>query len=96
MTAVNLLGIFLDTEKEQGPLINDQTFITLMVVGIMVLFAVLFVAFAVWWNKAQRELKHVNRRLRQCTSERSRQHYIRRRRMLLLSFLPFIDYSKYK
>ena|GEM_PF-1514024 len=86
-------GLFYNTE-DMGPLINDQTFITLMVIGLCVLAAVLFVALAVWLPKFQRELKHLNRRIEQARSERERQHYIRRRRRLWLSIIPFVPYKK--
>ncbi len=89
------MSLFLDTEKEKGPLINDQTFITLMVIGIAVLAAVLFVALAMWIPKFQQELKHINLRIEQSVSERERQHYLKRRRRLWLSLIPFVSY-KYK
>lgn len=88
-----LENIFYDTE-DMGPLINDQTLIVIMVVGVGVLAAVLFVAAAVWWPKFQRELKHLNVRIAQARSERERQHYIRRRRRLWLSLIPFVRYTK--
>lgn len=85
--------IFYETE-DKGPLINDQTLIVLMVVGVAVLAAVLFVAAAVWWPKFQRELRHLNLRIEQARSERERQHYLRRRRRLWLSLIPFVRYTK--
>ena len=93
MTIVSLLDIFLEREEDTGPLINDQTFITLMVIGIMVLGAVLIVAGSVWLTKFQRELKHLNLRIQQSVSERERQHYIRRRRNLFWSIIPFVKYQ---
>ena len=80
-------------DKEAVPLINDQTFIVLMVIGIMVLAAVLFVALSVWWTKFRREYTHLCQRIKQASSERERQHYIRRRRNLFLSILPFVRYK---
>lgn len=88
-----LENIFYDTE-DMGPLINDQTLIVIMVVGAAVLAAVLFVAAAVWLPKFQRELHHLNMRIEQARSERERQHYIRRRRRLWLSLIPFVRYTK--
>ena len=88
-----LEDIFYEAE-DMGPLINDQTLIVLMVVGACVLAAVLFVALAVWWPKFQRELKHLNQRIEQARSERERQHYLRRRRRLWLSLIPFVRYTK--
>ena len=86
------LALFLE-EREAGPLIDDQTFIVLMVIGIAVLAAVLFVAACVWWPRFQRELQHLNMRIKQSSSERERQHYIRRRRSRLLSIIPFVKYK---
>ena len=88
-----LENIFYETE-DMGPLINDQTLIVIMVVGACVLAAVLFVAAAVWWPKFQRELRHLNMRIEQARSERERQHYLRRRRRLWLSLIPFVRYTK--
>lgn len=87
-------GLFYDVE-EMGPLINDQTFIVIMVIGVIVLFAVLVVAAVVWWPRFQREYRHLNMRIAQAQSERERQHYLKRRRRLLLSLIPFVRY-KYK
>lgn len=86
--------LFYDIE-ENGPLINDQTFIVLMVIGAIVLFAVLVVAAVMWWPRFQREYRHLNMRIAQSQSERERQHYLKRRRRLLLSLIPFVRY-KYK
>ncbi len=94
VTAVNLLGIFLEKEKDPTePVINDQTFLTFLVIGIMILAAILFVAGSVWFTKFQRELKHLNLRIAQSVSERERQHYIRRRRNLFWSIIPFVKYK---
>ena len=88
-------GLLYDTENT-GPLINDQTFIVIAVVGICVLAVVLFVALAVWLPKFQRELHKVNRYIKNAGSERERQHYIKRRRRLWLSLIPFVKYDKYR
>lgn len=85
--------LFYDTE-DKGPLINDQTFITIMVVGLAVLAAVLIVAAVMWWPRFMREYNHLTQRIEQSQSERERQHYIRRRRRLLLSLIPFVGYKK--
>ena len=87
-------NIFYEFEEKTGPLINDQTLIVIMVVGGGVLAAVLFVATALWLPKFQRELRHVNMRIEQARSERERQHYLRRRRRLWLSLIPFVRYTK--
>ena len=87
--------LFYETEESTGPLINDQTFILIMVVGACILAVVLFVALAVWMPKFQRELHKVNRYIKEARSERERQHYLKRRRRLWLSLIPFVKY-KYK
>ena len=87
--------LFYETEENTGPLINDQTFITIMVIGACVLAVVLFVALAVWLPKFQRELHKVNRYINNAQSEREKQHYLKRRRRLWLSLIPFVKY-KYK
>lgn len=85
--------LFYETEENTGPLINDQTFIVIMVVGICILAAVLFVALAVWLPKFQRELHKVNRYIKNARSEREKQHYLKRRRRLWLSLIPFVKYK---
>lgn len=87
-------SIFYDVEDKAGPLIDDQTMIVIMVVGVCILAVVLFVATAVWLPKFQRELRHLNLRIEQARSERERQHYLRRRRRLWLSLIPFVRYTK--
>ena len=87
--------LFYNTE-ETGPLINDQTFLVFLVIGIGALTVVVFVSLAVWLPKFQRELKKVNRYIQNSRSERERQHYIKRRRRLWLSLLPFVKYNRYR
>lgn len=94
VTAVNLLSqILLEREDGEQWVMSDQTFIALMVIGGAVLVAVLGVAIAVWWTKFYRELRHLNQRINQAISERERQHYLRRRRNLLWSIVPFVKYK---
>lgn len=88
-------GLLMNAD-EMDVMITDQTFILLAVIGACVLVVVLGVALAVWMNKFTRELKRVNLRIRQSESERERQHYLRRRRELYLSIIPFVRYNKYK
>ena len=88
------LGLLIEKAPQKEPVINDQTFIVLMVIGAIVLLAVLVVAAVVWWPRFQREYRHLNMRIQQSISERERQHYIRRRRRLLLSLIPFVRYRK--
>ena len=86
--------LFYETE-EKVPLINDQTFIVIAVIGGGALVVVLFVALGVWLPKFQRELRKVNRYIKEARSERERQHYLKRRRRLWMSLIPFVKY-KYK
>ena len=86
-----MFSLFVD-ESGLEHLINDQTFIMLAVVGLCVSAAVLGVAFSVWLNKFSGELKRVNQRIRFSESEREREHYIKRRRRLFLSIIPFVKY----
>ena len=88
-----MLDQLLYNSEGTGPLINDQTFLTIMVIGICVLAAVLFVALAVWLPKFQRELHKVNRYIANAQSEREKQHYLKRRRRLWLSLIPFVPYK---
>ena len=88
------LALLLDTDKQKEPVVDDQTFIVVAIIGGAVLAAVLFVALAVWLPKFQRELKRVNRKLAEAKNERERQHYIRRRRRLWLSLIPFVPYDR--
>lgn len=87
--------LLLEREEEVGPLINDQTFIAIAVVGVMILAAILVVCIANWISRFQQELHRVNQRIRQAQSERERQHYIRRRRRLWLTMIPFVPYEKH-
>lgn len=84
----------LEAEEEMGPLINDQTFIMLMVLGLVAVVGILVVAIASFIGRFQKELKYVNQRIRQAANERERQHYLRRRRRLWWSIIPFVPYDK--
>ena len=88
------LGLLIEEAPQKEPVINDQTFVVLAVIGLAVLAAVLFVALALWIPKFQRELRRINQRIELSTSERERQHYIRRRRRLWLSLIPFVRYNR--
>ena len=90
---MNLLALLLEEREDTGPLIDDQTSILLAVVGGAVLLVVLVFAFVVWLPRFPRELRHLNMRIQQSVSERERQHYIRRRRSLLWSIIPFVKYK---
>ena len=94
VTTVTLLGsILLEREDAEQWVMSDQTFITLMVIGGAVLVVVAGVAFAVWLGRFRRELSHLNLRIKQSISEREKQHYLRRRRNLWWSIIPFVRYK---
>ena len=88
-----LSSILIEREDGEKWVMTDQTLITLMVIGGAVLLAILFVAGSVWFAKFRRELQHLNQRIKQSVSERERQHYIRRRRNLWWSIIPFVKYK---
>ena len=86
----------LDVANEVG----EETYeaqtngILLFLGGTIVLF-VGVVWFSSFLNKFQRELRHLNSRIEQSINERERMHYVRRRRRLWLSILPFVKYHRY-
>ena len=86
-------GILLEREDGEQWVMSDQTFITLMIIGGGVLVVVAGVAFAVWLGRFRRELRHLNLRIAQAVSEREKQHYLRRRRNLWWSLVPFVKYK---
>ena len=94
VTAVTWLGsILIEREDSEHWVMSDQSFITLMVIGGAVLVVVAGVAFAVWLGRFRRELRHLNLRIAQAVSEREKQHYLRRRRSLWWSLVPFVKYK---
>ena len=94
VTTVTLLGgILLEREDAERWVMSDQSFITLMVIGGAILVVVAGVAFAVWLGRFRRELRHLNLRIAQAVSEREKQHYLRRRRSLWWSLVPFVKYK---
>ena len=66
----------------------------LFLAGAVVLF-LWIIWFSSFLNKFQRELKHLNNRIEQALNERERLHYVRRRRRLLLSLIPFVKYHRH-
>ena len=66
----------------------------LFLAGVIVLF-IWIIWFSSFLNKFQRELKHLNNRIEQSINERERMHYIRRRRRLWLSLIPFVKYRRH-
>lgn len=86
----------LATANEVGEETNEaQTAgLLLFLVGSLVLF-IGVVWFSSFLNKFQRELKHLNSRIEQSVNERERMHYVRRRRRLWLSIIPFVKYHRY-
>lgn len=72
----------------------DQTvFSALFLVSALFLILICSAAFIRWHIKFKRELRYVNQRIQQSLNERERMHYIRRRRRLYLSIIPFVKYK---
>ena len=86
-------SILIEREDGEQWVMSDQSFITLMIIGGAVLLVVLGVSVAVWFGKFRRELRHLNLRISQSISEREKQHYLRRRRNLWWSIIPFVKYK---
>lgn len=87
-------NVFLDTEVQDNPLINDQTFIVIAVIGLLLIAAMAVFGIVFWAGGFAKELRHLNLRIDQAASERERQYYIRRRKRLILSIIPFVRYHK--
>lgn len=73
---------------------TSASMLLLFLAGFIVLF-IWIIWFASFLNKFQRELKHLNSRIEQSINERERLHYIRRRRRLWLSLIPFVKYHRH-
>ena len=67
--------------------------IVIFIVGVC-LFVLLFCAFANWYVDFARELKRLNTEINRCTG-RERKSYIKQRRLLFLSILPFVNYERF-
>ena len=85
----------LASANDVGEEVNNQAgSLLFFLAGALVLF-IGTVWFSSFLNKFQRELKHINSRIEQSVNERERGHYIRRRRRLWLSLIPFVKYHRY-
>ncbi len=85
LAAANDIG-----EEETG----GGLMLLLFLAGVIILF-LWVIWFSSFLNKFQRELKHLNNRIEQSINERERLHYIRRRRRLWLSLIPFVKYHRH-
>lgn len=86
-------GILLNQEDGEKGLVSNQMMIPLLLIAGVLLAAVFGVAIAVWFGKFRREWRHLNMRINQSISEREKQYYLRRRRNLLWSIIPFVKYK---
>ena len=86
--------LFLEKEDDAGPVINDQTFIAIAVIGLIAVAAMIIFGIIFWSARFQKEMHHLNLRIRQASSEREREYYLRRRKRLYLSIIPFVKYNK--
>ena len=85
----------LAAANEVGEEQNENAIWLLLFLAAVIVLFIWVIWFASFLNKFQRELRHINSRIEQSISERERMHYIRRRRRLLLSLIPFVPYHRY-
>lgn len=85
----------LAAANEVGEEQNENAIWLLLFLAAVIVLFIWVIWFASFLNKFQRELRHINTRIEQSISERERMHYIRRRRRLLLSLIPFVPYHRY-
>ena len=64
--------------------------IALIVIGVLV-FIMLAVRFAMWFQWFSRELRHVNKEIDR-TDGKEREHWKKRKKRLLRSIIPFVGY----
>lgn len=93
MTVTRLGAILLGDDAVDKGLVSDQILLPLLIIAGVLLAAVFGVAIAVWFGKFRREWRHLNMRINQSISEREKQYYLRRRRNLLWSIIPFVKYK---
>lgn len=80
-----------DVGEEQS---GNAMMLLLFLAGVIALFLGV-IWFSSFLSKFQRELKHLNSRIEQSINERERLHYVRRRRRLWLSLIPFVKYHRH-
>lgn len=86
--------LFLEREAESGPVVTDQTFIAVAVIGLIAIVAMTVFSIIFWSARFQKEMHHLNLRIRQARSEHEREYYLQRRKRLYWSIIPFVRYSK--
>lgn len=85
----------LAAANEVGEEQNENAFWLLLFLAAIIVLFIWVIWFASFLNKFQRELRHINARIEQSITERERMHYVRRRRRLFLSLIPFVPYHRY-
>ena len=74
------------------PQIGEDIVVVIFIIIIVALIILgLMIAFASFWNAFSRELRYLNREIKR-TSGREREYWLRRRRKLWRSLLPFCKY----
>ena len=85
--------LYLLAADAQAKSADETVFSALFLVSAL-FFIFLFSAWFIRWRvKFRRELRYVNQRIDQSLNERERLHYVRRRRRLWLSLIPFVKYK---
>ena len=64
--------------------------LALIAIGVLV-FAMLGVRFAMWFQWFHRELRYVNKEIER-TEGKEREHWKRRKKRLIRSIIPFVGY----
>ena len=88
-----MLYLLAVSADEASKAADAKVFTALSFVSALVVVLLLGAAFIHWHTKFKRELRRVNQRIAQSINERERRHYIRRRRRLYLSIIPFVKYK---
>ena len=75
------------------PITNNPDAALHVLIAIFIIFAaiLLFYGLAIFLNDFSRELRYLNNEIKR-TSGKEREHWLRRRRRLWLSLLPFVKY----
>ena len=91
---MRVLYLLSRSVDEASKAADTKVFTALSFVAALVLVLLLGAAFIHWHTNFKRELRRVNQRIAQSINERERRHYIRRRRRLYLSIIPFVKYKR--
>lgn len=92
--AVHLLHPVPNLQPERTAIfMNDNNTVLFLLIGVVavLVFLMLLIAFITFLNDFKSELRYLNNEIRR-TEGRERKHYLRRRRRLWLSLLPFVKY----